>query len=279
LAPGWATSQVARDAKPGFRSDCRGRNLAGVQTKANKLLLVAALLGVASSFAAGETSKSNVTAAAVAALLEANVELKGVPFGDVVFAATGKHVLPFNATNTPDRELLAKIAGALDRVLSELNQPDHAAQKEKRINEVSAHFEDSLRAELNRVPGFACEVPKTAAGKHQRAGYPDLRLADQASGRVLYLDVKLFESKSRSSTLRTFYFEPKQQTNKVQDDAHHLLIGFEHIGKTDGHWKFLGWDLVDLSRFKLRLKAEFQGSNRDLYQPNLVVGSSRKPQP
>jgi hypothetical protein len=172
--------------------------------------------------------------------------------------------------------LLAKISGALDAVLAELNQPDHVAHKEKRINEVSAHFEDSLHAALNRVPGFSCEVPKTAAGKHQRAGYPDLRLADQTSGRVLYLDVKLVEQANRKSTLRTFYFEPKQETSKVLEDAHHLLIGYEHAGKVGGHWKFLNWEVVDLSRFKLRLKAEFQGSNRDLYRAETIVGSSRK---
>jgi hypothetical protein len=241
-------------------------------------LLVAAVLGVASLLTAADAPKPGRIAAAVASLLEADAELNGVPFGDVILAATGKRVLPLNLTNAPDRELLAKISGALDRVLAELNQPDHAAQREKRINEVSAHFENSLRAALNRVPGLACEVPKTAAGKHQRAGYPDLRLADQTSGRVLYLDVKLFESKSRNSTLRTFYYEPKRETNKVLDDAHHLLVGFGHDGKVGGYWKFLGWDIVDLSRFKLRLKAEFQGSNHDLYQPDRVVGSSRKPQ-
>ena len=129
---------------------------------------------------------------------------------------------------------------------------------------------------MNRVAGFTCEVPKTAAGQHQRAGYPDLRLADRTSGRALCLDVKLLEHKSRQSTLRTFYFEPKQDTNKVLEDAHHLLIGFEHAGRVDGHWKFLGWELVDLSRLNVWLKAEFQASNRDLYKPEAIIGGSRK---
>jgi hypothetical protein len=238
--------------------------------------LLFVLASLVSPVKAAESVKSAGTSTALAAVFEADASLQGVPFRDVLLAATGKRVLPFNSTNAADRELLAKISSALDRVLAELNQADHAAQKEKRINEVSAHFEDSLRTELNRVPGFVCEVPKTAAGKHQRAGYPDLRLADVASGRVVYLDVKLFETKNRQSTLRTFYFETKQDTNKVLADAHHLLVGFEHAGKVDGHWKFLNWDLVDLSRFNVRLKAEFQGSNRDLYRAEAIVGSSRK---
>jgi len=262
--------------KRSFRFPAHRRKLVGVQMKVRLPLLVAALLGVASLLPAAEVPKPGSIAAAVASLLEADAELNGVSFGEVILAATGKSVLPLILTNASDRALLAKFSGALDRVLAELNQPDHAAHKEKRINEVSAHFENSLRTNLNRVPGFTCEVPKTAAGKRQRAGYPDLRLADQATGRVLYLDVKLFESKRRSGNLRTFYFEPKQQTNKVLDDAHHLLVGFEHAGKLDGPWKFLSWDVVDLSRIKVRLKAEFQGSNHDLYRPEMIVGSSRK---
>ena len=41
-------------------------------------------------------------------------------------------------------------------------------------------------------------------------------------------------------------------------------------------WKFVRWDLVDLSRFTVKLKAEFQGSNRDIYRPEAIVGSSAK---
>ena len=245
--------------------------------KANRAVLLLVLVSLVLSAPAAESEKSRRTGTSLATVLEAETSLQDVPFGDVVFKAAGKRVLPLNPTNTLDRDLLARISEALDRVVVELNQPDHVAQKEKRINEVSAHFEDSLRAELNRLPGFACEVPKTAAGKHQRAGYPDLRLADETTKRVLYLDVKLFESKSRQSTLRTFYFEPKHETNKVLDDAHHFLLGFEHAGRVDGHWKFLGWELVDLSRFNVRLKLEFQGSNRDLYRPEAIISSSRKP--
>ena len=64
--------------------------------------------------------------------------------------------------------------------------------------------------------------------------------------------------------------------NKILDDANHLLVGFEHDGRADGAWKFLNWDLVDASGLQVRLKAEFQGSNKDIYRPEMIVGSSRK---
>ena len=207
-------------------------------------------------------------------LLQDDRELKGIPFPDVVVAVSGKQVLPLNTNLVEDRELLARIGRALDEVLRRMNASDNAIHKQKRINEVSSHFEDEIKRVLSKTSGFSCDIPKTASGKLQRSGYPDLRVVDQKSGRVIYLDPKLSETGGRDSTFRTFYFEPKKETNKILDDGHHLIVGFEHAGRTGRGWRFTRWDLVDLSKFKVRLKAEFQGSNRDLYRPESVVGSS-----
>jgi len=200
-------------------------------------------------------------------------ELTGVPFAEVVQAATGKRVIPLNPTNAVDRELLSKISHAMDDVIRKLNAADSPVRNKRRINEVSALFENAMKAELNAIEGFECDFPKLANGTRQRSGYPDLRLADKKSGRVLYLDPKLMERGSRASSLRTFYYEPKRETNKILDDAHHLIVGFTHDGQT-GAWRFLGWELVDLANFRVKLKAEFQASNRDLYQPGAIVGAS-----
>jgi len=129
---------------------------------------------------------------------------------------------------------------------------------------------------LSASAGLTCDFPRTAEGHIQRSGYPDLRIVDVASGRVYYLDPKLYAAGSRDSSFRTFYFEPKTTTNKVGEDAVHLLAGFEHETKKNGHWTFTRWDLVDLSHFKVRLKAEFQGSNRDIYKPEAIVATSGK---
>jgi hypothetical protein len=71
---------------------------------------------------------------------------------------------------------------------------------------------------------------------------------------------------AEASSLRTFYFEPKDNTLKITEDATHLLLGITHDGNS-GAWEFLGYRLVDLSR----LKAEFQASNRDLYKEPSVL--------
>jgi hypothetical protein len=210
----------------------------------------------------------------VARAAAAGEALADVPFPVVARAATGHRVLPVNPDDPADRLLLDRVGTALDRVLAELNRPEHPAHRQRRINEVSRCFEDALRAALDADPALACAPPRTAAGRVQRSGYPDLRLVERATGRVTYLDPKLFASRNRRSSLRTFYFQPGRATNKILEDARHLVVGIEHGGKQNGHWRFLRWELVDAARLKVRLKVEFQASNRDLYRPETVLRRS-----
>jgi hypothetical protein len=207
-------------------------------------------------------------------LLEQDGALEGIPFSDVIAATSGKRVLAVDKADKDTQRILAAIGKALDAVLAEMNADGSPAKSERRVNEMSAHFEGALRTRLAATAGFECDFPKTAAGARQRSGYPDLRLVDTATKRVLYLDPKLFAKGSRSSSLRTFYFTPRRETNKVNDDAHHLIVGIEHE-RTGAELKFARWEIVDLSSFRVRLKAEFEGSNRDLYREEAVVGRSQ----
>jgi hypothetical protein len=207
-------------------------------------------------------------------LLQGKEELSQMPLADVVFYATGKKIIPIDPQNEADQRVLALLRTTLDEVLKTMSAPDSAIQSIARINEVSAPFENMIRDKLNAAEGFSCDHPTTAGGKVQRSGYPDLRLVDEATKRVYYVDPKLFAAKSRGSSFRTFYFEPKVATNKIRDDAVHLIVGIEHEGRQAAHWNFTRWDIVDLSKFKVRLKAEFQGSNRDMYRPEAIVATS-----
>lgn len=223
-------------------------------------------------------------------LLDEDQQLRGVPFSELILDTTGRKVLPFEANNAVDQRVAKAISAACDDAIKRLNAPDSEIQKIDRINEISSHFEDTLRELLNATSGLRCDFPLTVEGKLQRAGYPDLRITDVESKRVFYLDPKLYAAGSRDSSFRTFYFEPKKSTNKVRDDAVHFVVGFEHapheteFGSRDGDgsaspkttWRFTRWDLVDLSRFTVKLKAEFQASNRDMYQTEAIVASSAK---
>src|SRR6266478_661085 len=188
-------------------------------------------------------------------LLNEDQQLRGVPFSELIFDTTGRKVLSFEANNAVDQRVAKAISAACDETMKRLNAPDSMIQNVGRINEVSSHFEDTLRELLSSTPGLICDSPRTIEGKVQRSGYPDLRIVDLASKRV-------------------FYLEPKGATNKVRDDAVHFIVGFEHEPREKiGRWKFTHWDLVDLSHFKVKLKAEFQGSNRDMYRAEAIVAS------
>jgi hypothetical protein len=209
-------------------------------------------------------------------LLDEDGQLRGIDFSSVIYDTTGKHVFRVDARNEVDRRVIKQISAVLDQVMVAMNNHDSPIQKIPRINEVSSHFEDKLRELLNGTAGLNCDFPHTAADRIQRSGYPDLRIVDRVSQRVFYLDPKLYAVGSRESSFRTFYFEPKVATNKVRDDAVHLIVGFEHEPRKDDQWRFTRWDLVDLSQFKVKLKAEFQGSNRDMYRPDAIIATSAK---
>jgi hypothetical protein len=208
--------------------------------------------------------------ALVTTVLNGGGTFRDVPFAELIEASTGKQVLPMSPDDPVDGEILSIIDEAMGKVLLRFNRDDSETYAASRINEVSSFFENALIEELDRAPELECKHPRTTAGNLQRAGYPDLMIRHLESGRVVYLDPKLVQEGSMNSSLRTFYFTPQTETNKVLHDANHLLVGIEHNGNT-GKWRYLRWHLVDLSRFKVRLKAEFQASNEDLYRPELII--------
>ena len=211
--------------------------------------------------------------ALVSTVLNGGGTFRDVEFAKLIESSTGNLVLPVNPNDPVDAEILVCIDSALRTVLKRFNRPDTPTNSESRINEVSSYFETALMEELDLAPELSCGYPRTEAGNLQRAGYPDLLIRHLESDRVIYLDPKLVKQGSLESSLRTFYFTPRNETNKVLHDANHLLVGIEHDGNT-GNWKFLRWHLVDLTRFRVTLKAEFQASNRDLYVPDLIIESA-----
>lgn len=223
--------------------------------------------------AATERSEAHKKMAAdftlIRGLLKEDLSSREFDFPLVVAAVSGKKVLPAKGRDSRAR-VAAAITAAMSHLLIEMNGADSPIRGLRRINEGSRYFEDGLLKALENTPGISCGIPLTREGAAQRSGYPDLRITDEATGDIYYLDPKLMERGSETSSLRTFYFEPKDNTLKITEDATHLLLGIEHDGN-DGEWEFLGYRLVDLSGLKVRLKAEFQASNRDLYRESSVL--------
>jgi len=207
-------------------------------------------------------------------LLAHEDSLDEIPFADVVESTSGKKVLPVDPDEPVDAAMLMLLERALNRCMEQVKSPTHPIHEVGRVNEISRYIEDALLVELNSMEGFSCDIPLTAAGEHQRSGYPDLRFVHKASGRVFYVDPKIHKYGSETSSFRTFYFEPKGETNKILDDASHLIVGVSHSGKVDDLWQFNEWQIVDLAQFKVRLKAEFQASNRDMYREEAILKRS-----
>lgn len=224
---------------------------------------------------AGEAAQDS-TKELIQHLLAQDLGTRQFPFPDVVSAATGKQVIPFQPDNAAHIMVKEAVSQAADQTLLALNQSDSPTNKLRRINEASRFFEDLLLKHLNTHSSISCEVPTNQQGRKQRSGYPDLLIthtATDGTATYFYLDPKLYEKKSRSSSLRTFYYEPRTRTHKILHDATHLLIGISHDGN-DGAWTFTGWETADLSAFSVRLKAEFQASNKDIYRPHTIIQSS-----
>lgn len=207
--------------------------------------------------------------ALIRGLLKEDLSNRVFDFSLVVAAVSGKKVLPAEGRESWTRVTDA-ITAVMDRLLVEMSAKDSPIRGLRRINEGSRYFEEGMLKGLQKTKGITCEIPTTSEGVAQRSGYPDLRITDEATGDFYYLDPKLMERGSIKSSLRTFYFEPKDKTLKITEDATHLILGIEHDGNA-GNWQFLGYHLVDLSELKVRLKAEFQATNRDLYEQSSVL--------
>jgi hypothetical protein len=227
-----------------------------------------AVLGWLATRGGKEAPARHGDAELVRSLLGENLSERDFDFATIAAACSGKRVIPLDECEAHLRVTRA-IDAALAGCVAEMNRGDSPVRKLRRINEASRFFEDGLMERLNAAPGIECGLPPTRAGDLQRSGYPDLRIVDKASGLVFYLDPKLVEQGSEKSTFRTFYFEPKDETLKITDDAVHLLAGIEHDGR-DGQWTFSRWRLVDLSPLRVKLKAEFQASNSELYGKSVL---------
>jgi len=202
-------------------------------------------------------------------LLDKDLGNRRFDFPTIVMATSGKRVIPLDRENPVHQRLLRHIESALAATIAEQNRPDAPVRELRRINEASRFFEDGLAEKLNAIDGLTCTPAPTVHGVLQRSGYPDLRLLDEATGTVFYVDPKLVQKGSDTSSFRTFYFEPKTDTLKITDDAVHLILGIEHDGKAR-EWTFLGWRVSCLSTLSVRLKAEFQASNADLYRDSAL---------
>ena len=183
---------------------------------------------------------------------------------DIVSRMTGFNILKCN------NDLLEKIIKIAEDCVKIMKNPENYKDKFKNnicIPNVSLTFPDKCDKKMrpNECGNYMESIldianeniisPKTGQGKQMSSGYPDRELKEQA-----YIEVKLFDVDSKESSFRSFYIST---LDKITKSLPHILVAFPH---KDGVLIDTEPEVIDLYDLKLKLKQEFNASNKDLYK-------------
>ena len=175
-----------------------------------------------------------------------------LPLETVIEALSGCRVLDWQGE---EQQGLAEVADAI------LHEVRAAPLSAARPNEIGNRLEEVVSAAIDEI-GWQVGRPAGLSGRRRSAGYPDLEFT--AGGRAFYLEVKAFSSGTERSTQRTFYLSPSDDF-KVTRDAFHLLLACEIVPVGEDTYSLRSVKWLDLRNLEVRLKHEFNASNRDLY--------------
>lgn len=196
--------------------------------------------------------------------------LRGIPFPVVIKALADTSVLAIEPENADDKGLVELIAKAAV-VVGELVRVNPI--RRNRPIEVGNDIEPFVMEALEQV-GLSAERPRSAKGRGQQVGYPDVLLTDE-KGRPTYLECKIFGEGSAITTMRSFYLSPSANP-KVCLDARHLLLAFgverEPIPESrDSYYRPTSYRLIDLFGLKCDVKYEFNADNARLYDDAMLL--------
>ena len=184
-----------------------------------------------------------------------------VLFRDVVEAASGRKILDISESYNPIIDTVKEYLKASIKKISDSVEKNY----EGRANELSNFMEPIVRKFLNEKSDFKAEIPSLKEGVKQSAGYPDIIL--MVKDKKIYIEIKTYQKKTMTSSLRSFYFKPSEK-NKIQYDAPHIILGFEvesKGGSNKSPFIIKGFKLINLFDLMVSLKPEFNANNRDLY--------------
>lgn len=219
-------------------------------------LILIALLG---STLQTQASESN-TVSTVRVLAESALDADYIPFSSVVLATSGYQVHPLDTNSADQIELIRKLSlAASNTVVQVRNTPIQAARPNEAGNRIEAYVKNALEA-----VGLTSRTPVNSVGKAQSTGYPDIEITGEPH---CYLELKTYSATARRSSQRTFYYSPSN-TPKVTQDALHLLLAFQLEKEVrDSKTIFFPsrWELISLENLHVKMKLEFNQSNRGLY--------------
>jgi hypothetical protein len=196
--------------------------------------------------------------------------MRGLPFPVVIKALAGNAVIEIDRDSPTDRKLIEAVRAAAE-ITGEMVRAEPI--RRNRPNEVGNDIEPYVMRALERV-GLRAERPKSAKGRGQQTGYPDILVFD-AKDRPTYLECKIFGEGSEMTTMRSFYLSPSANP-KICMDARHMLLAFG-VERTpirdtrDSYYRATSFKLVDLFALKCDVKYEFNADNARLYDDAMLL--------
>ncbi len=188
-----------------------------------------------------------------------------VPFSEVVRESSGFEVIAIDEQTEEDKELLRHLGFALNNFMK-LAEKSGMRFKAGRINDVGKKFENVVTEEVKKTP---IHIKRLGS-----SGYPDFEITQDPNDRLTYLEIKSTGVlQSDSSTFRTFYYTGGK---KLRGDARHLLVKFQMEEEENKSWRVMSWELRDLAKLEIQLKAEFFTGFAGLHKTPLLDSSTLK---
>lgn len=186
------------------------------------------------------------------------------PFHRIIKELTGWDVIPASKARVGHNELLSILESVANRAAQEVidnsivqDRPNEAG------NNIEDYVEDALREEIT------IEI----RDMRQKSGYPDIKSQIAATREVVFIECKIFNSKTRDSTQRTFYLSDGPAIReKVDCDAIHVAISYE-MNQTGKEYRPHAYKIIDLYDLPCKLKKEWNSNNRYLYDDCRVLAS------
>jgi hypothetical protein len=175
--------------------------------------------------------------------------LRELSFALVVRESTGFNVIGVDETRSYDKDLISTLTSKLKKSLKESKKSGRHF-KGNRINDVGSKIEAAIVSDLNSAPFSVRQL--------ESKGYPDIEVI--FNDELVYMVLKTSGVVEKSSQ-RYFYYSTG---TKVKKSARHILITIMAESPDHGYWAVKSFVVSDLSKLKVRLKAEFNASKTQL---------------
>jgi hypothetical protein len=199
--------------------------------------------------------------------------MKDIPFHLIMRSISRQEIIPVDKKG-PKYAALIKCMTQIAEVTARLIREKPIERP--RPNEVGNDIEKYVLLAAKELNILASR-PTTQSGKGKSTGYPDLLLefGEDVKLEPIYLECKAYNADLADSTMRSFYVSPSSDF-KVTQTAHHLLLGFsiqveELAGQRIQRYTVKAFSLADLYHLKCDVKYEFNGDNRRLYDPSIMI--------